>query len=87
MYNSAILPTNNTYGNTHFVVSSDGSVLWVPPAKLVAYCKLQLRRWPLDNQQCALKLGSWTSHGDQIDLELYMNQTKVRRMSLQYLSP
>lgn len=79
LYNSASLPTNNTYGHTHFVVSSDGSVLWVPPAKLVAYCKVRLRRWPSDTQECALKMGSWTSHGQQIDLQLYLDMKKAEK--------
>ncbi len=43
LYNSAVLPNanNGSYGHaTHFVVGSEGNVLWVPPAKLVAYCKV-----------------------------------------------
>lgn len=83
LYNSASPPAaqgndSSAFGHTHFVVSSDGSVLWVPPAKLEAYCKVLLRQWPLDSQSCPLKFGSWTSHGEQIDLELYMGLEKVR---------
>ena len=42
-----------------------------------AFCKLNLRNWPFDEQTCTLKFGSWTSHGEQIDLELYRNFTEV----------
>jgi len=76
LYNSAQLQHQaNAYGDTHFVVTSDGGVLWVPPAKLRSFCRLNLRAWPLDEQTCVLKFGSWTSHGEQISLELY-NQMK-----------
>jgi len=30
-------------------------------------------------QTCTLKFGSWTSHGEQIDLKLYRNFTEVRK--------
>ena len=35
--------TIDPYGKTHFLVESDGSILWVPPAKLKAFCKLRMR--------------------------------------------
>jgi hypothetical protein len=65
------------YGNVHFLVESTGDVLWVPPAHFKAFCKLNLRYWPFDEQTCTLKFGSWTSHGEQIDLQLYRNFTEV----------
>ncbi len=78
LYNSADPSLKHPYGDAHYVVSSDGSVLWVPPAHLEGFCKLSMRLWPLDTQRCKLKFGSWTSHGGQIDLELYKNMTSVR---------
>ena len=33
--------------------------------------------WPHETSSCKLRFGSWTSHGDQIELELFRNQTKV----------
>lgn len=65
------------YGKTHFLVDFTGDVLWVPPAHLKALCKLDLRFWPMDTQECKLKFGSWTSHGGEIDLGLYRGMKKV----------
>ena len=45
--------------------------MWVPPAKLKAFCKLDLRYWPMDKQRCFMKFASWTAHGGQIKLDLY----------------
>ncbi|XP_059082265.1 acetylcholine receptor subunit alpha-type acr-16-like isoform X1 [Tigriopus californicus] len=77
VYNSAESTKFDPYGQTHFLVSHTGNVLWVPPAHIKAFCKLDLRYWPLDTQECKLKFGSWTSHGHQIDLALYRNMTQV----------
>ena len=52
-------------------------VLWVPPAHFESFCKLDMRYWPVDKQSCKLKFGSWTSHGEDISLDLYDNNTKV----------
>eukprot|EP00095_Tigriopus_kingsejongensis_P007928 maker-scaffold169_size292178-snap-gene-0.11 protein:Tk07928 transcript:maker-scaffold169_size292178-snap-gene-0.11-mRNA-1 annotation:"neuronal acetylcholine receptor subunit alpha-2 precursor" len=80
LYNSAESVKFDPYGQTHFLVSNTGDVLWVPPAHLKAFCKLDLRYWPLDAQECKLKFGSWTSHGNQIDLDLYRNMTTVEHL-------
>lgn len=56
------------YGSTGVLVYSDGTVLWVPPATLVAMCQLDLTYWPYDTQTCHLTMGSWTHDGDKIDL-------------------
>jgi len=77
LYNNADPTLRQPYGNAHFVVESDGTILWVPPAHLEGFCKLKLRFWPLDGQTCKLKFGSWTSHGDQIALAKYRNMTTV----------
>ena len=76
-YFSAEEASIDPFGNVHFLVESSGDVLWVPPAHFKAFCKLNLRYWPFDEQTCTLKFGSWTSHGEQIDLQLYRNFTEV----------
>ena len=59
------------------LVYNDGRILWVPPAHFESFCKLDLRYWPVDKQTCKLKFGSWTSHGEDIELRLYDNNTEV----------
>ena len=51
--------------------------MWVPPAKLKAFCKLDLRYWPMDKQRCFMKFASWTAHGGQIKLDLYNKENNV----------
>jgi len=52
------------------VVSSDGSVLWVPPYMLTTTCKMDMTWFPFDDQHCDIKFGSWTRNGWEIDLKL-----------------
>ena len=40
LYNNADPTLRQPYGNAHFVVESDGTILWVPPAHLEGFCKL-----------------------------------------------
>lgn len=83
LYNNARTDVNqhDQYSATQYLVFNNGKVLWVPPAKLSAFCKIDLRLWPLDTQTCSLKFGSWTSHGDQIDIGLYNNNSKVDELN------
>lgn len=82
LYNSADpVKANSPYGKTHFLVSPNGEVLWVPPAHLKAFCKVNVRLWPFDQQSCKLKFGSWTSHGEQIDLQLYGNASRIETLN------
>ena len=62
-------------------------VMWVPPAKLRAFCKLDLRYWPMDKQQCFMKFASWTHHGGQIQLDLYNEKNNVSTMRNFKVSP
>ncbi|XP_043277948.1 neuronal acetylcholine receptor subunit beta-3-like [Venturia canescens] len=70
LYNSAAAASIEYYGDTHCLIYSNGTVIWVPPAQFHALCHLDLRFWPFDTQECYLKLGSWTYHGEEIDLRL-----------------
>ncbi|KAF7279395.1 hypothetical protein GWI33_007337 [Rhynchophorus ferrugineus] len=77
LYNSATSTAINHY-NTHCIVFSNGNVLWVPPAQFSVLCNLNLKYWPFDSQECSMKFGSWTYSGDQIDLDVYNNDTDVK---------
>lgn len=81
LYNNADGNNLAHYGDTHFLVFNTGVVLWVPPAKFRSFCKLDLTGWPQDRQTCKLKFGSWTSHGNQIDLGLFHNMTTVEQLN------
>jgi len=81
LYNSADGSHVENYGATHYLVFHTGVVLWVPPAKFRSFCKIDLRIWPHDLQSCKLKFGSWTSHGNQIDLGLFHNMSSVEQLN------
>lgn len=65
------------YGDTACIIYNDGRVLWVPPAQFVGLCELDFRLWPFDTQICNMTFGSWTYHGEQIDMQLGMSQDMV----------
>jgi len=81
LYNNADSSNLQHFGSTNFLVDNNGVVLWVPPAKYRAFCKIDLRLWPHDTQTCKLKFGSWTSHGDQIDLGLFHGMPTVDKLN------
>lgn len=70
LYHSGTAGTVEHYGDTACIVFHDGQVLWVPPAQFIGLCDLDLRLWPFDTQICNLTFGSWTYHGEQIDMRL-----------------
>jgi len=81
LYNNADSANLQHFGTTHFLVQHTGVVLWVPPAKFRAFCKIDLRLWPQDTQECKLKFGSWTSHGDEIGLQLFHGMPIVDKLN------
>ena len=81
LYNNADGANMNHFGDVYLLVYSTGNVLWVPPAKFKAFCKVDLRMWPHENPTCKIKFGSWTSHGDQISLGLFGGQETVERLN------
>lgn len=57
----------------------DGHVVWAPSALLEAYCQLDLRRWPFEQHQCSLSLGSWTLDTNQLKIGNVSHRLEVRR--------
>ena len=51
---------------TNIVVSSDGSMLYVPPGIFKSTCKIDITWFPFDDQKCDLKFGSWTYTGFKV---------------------
>uniref|UniRef100_A0A8C4WPW1 Cholinergic receptor nicotinic beta 2 subunit n=1 Tax=Gopherus evgoodei TaxID=1825980 RepID=A0A8C4WPW1_9SAUR len=52
------------------VVSYDGSIFWLPPAIYKSACKIEVRHFPFDQQNCTMKFRSWTYDRTEIDLVL-----------------
>ena len=64
------------------MVSHDGNVTWLTYAMLKTTCKLDISNFPVDDQVCTLKIGSWTLSDDELKLELAdMNQPNLVQYS------
>lgn len=72
---SATSTSINHYTNTHCLVDPSGQILWVPPGQYSVLCSFDLRYWPFDTQVCAFKFGSWTHHGEEINITLHNSNT------------
>ncbi|XP_072519044.1 neuronal acetylcholine receptor subunit beta-2 [Salminus brasiliensis] len=69
LYNNA----DGTYEVSFYsnaVVSSNGEVAWLPPAIYKSACKIEVRDFPFDQQNCTLKFRSWTYDHTEIDMIL-----------------
>nr|ATG31798.1 nicotinic acetylcholine receptor beta-2 [Excidobates captivus] len=52
------------------VVSHDGSIFWLPPAIYKSACKIEVKHFPFDQQNCTMKFRSWTYDRTELDLVL-----------------
>jgi len=60
------------------LVYPDGEVLWVPPVDLKVICaNFSYTAGPMDEQECNIKLGSWTHDGDIISPTLYNKKEHI----------
>ncbi|KAJ4947318.1 hypothetical protein JOQ06_009354 [Pogonophryne albipinna] len=69
LYNNA----DGTYEVTVFtnaIVLFNGSINWLPPAIYKSACKIEVKHFPFDLQNCTLKFRSWTYDHTEIDLIL-----------------
>ena len=62
------------------LVQSNGSAIWVPPIRFITNCQINLKNWPFDVQKCSVKIGSWTYHEDEIDLQFALGSTPESRV-------
>ncbi len=53
---------------TKATVRHDGLVLWKPPAIYKSLCPIDVEFFPFDEQNCVLKIGSWTYDGNSVDI-------------------
>ncbi|XP_019722180.1 neuronal acetylcholine receptor subunit beta-4 isoform X2 [Hippocampus comes] len=76
LYNNA----DGTYEVTVFtnvILLSNGSISWLPPAIYKSACKIEVKHFPFDQQNCTLKFRSWTYDYTEVDLIL---KTEVASM-------
>lgn len=70
---SPLLSADGTYEvslYTNAIVSNNGSIRWLPPAIYKSACKIEVKHFPFDQQNCTLKFRSWTYDHTEIDMVL-----------------
>lgn len=67
---------------SNLVVYNTGDVTWIPPGVLKFVCQLDVTWFPFDDQMCELKFGSWTFHGNAIDLQIDEKETNASQKTL-----
>ena len=63
--------------NAMAVISSDGSVMWIPGQLVQSSCQLEIYNFPFDTQECHFKYGSWTYDGFQLDLVFSSDKEEI----------
>ncbi|KAM4698128.1 acetylcholine receptor subunit alpha-1-A [Rhinophrynus dorsalis] len=67
--------------DTKVLLDYTGKIIWTPPAIFKSYCEMIVTHFPFDQQNCSMKLGTWTYDGtmvvinpesDQPDLSNFM---------------
>lgn len=56
--------------STSCIVSSDGTVICVPPSSQTSVCVSDLSKYPFDVHNCTVRFGSWVHSGEEIDLAI-----------------
>ena len=77
-------PTNiHHYGSVAVTLYSSGWVVWVPPMVTKTECPMDVTYFPYDTQTCMIYMGSWTTHGFQVDFLVWNpNATTVRMLKI-----
>lgn len=74
---------NNADGNYELTLVAkarvfyNGTVVWRPPTMFRSTCEIDVEFFPFDVQTCYLRFGSWTYAGDEVELSLMGNKTKL----------
>jgi len=77
LYNTANMGEMATCWDSMPLIYPNGDALWVPPCKLSTYCNFTLDEYPMGEQKCQFKFGSWVYDGFILDLQLYDDTTKA----------
>ncbi|XP_040295566.1 acetylcholine receptor subunit alpha-1-A-like [Bufo bufo] len=51
---------------TKALVDYTGKIVWNPPAIFKSYCEMIVTHFPFDQQNCSMKLGTWTFDGSLV---------------------
>ncbi|XP_032801556.1 acetylcholine receptor subunit alpha isoform X3 [Petromyzon marinus] len=54
---------------TKLLVQHTGKVVWMPPVIFKSYCEIIVSHFPFDEQNCSMKLGTWTYDGSKVTIK------------------
>lgn len=70
------------------LIYPDGEIIFIPPVNLEVFCSnYSYVLGPMEEQECHIKFGSWTHHGDLIRLSLFNNKPEIDLSDLAESSP
>ncbi|XP_072274465.1 acetylcholine receptor subunit alpha-1-B [Pyxicephalus adspersus] len=52
--------------DTKILLDYTGKIIWTPPAIFKSYCEIIVTYFPFDQQNCSMKLGTWTYDGTMV---------------------
>ncbi|KAJ8924335.1 hypothetical protein NQ315_007131 [Exocentrus adspersus] len=73
-------PSVVSSSTTKCTISSDGLVLCVPSVHIDTLCVPNLRSYPYDSQNCAMRVGSWVHKGEELDLKITKDVVSLKAM-------
>uniref|UniRef100_A0A8D0DXK5 Cholinergic receptor nicotinic alpha 1 subunit n=1 Tax=Salvator merianae TaxID=96440 RepID=A0A8D0DXK5_SALMN len=53
---------------TKALLTYKGHITWTPPAIFKSYCEIKVTHFPFDEQNCSMKLGTWTYDGTAVEI-------------------
>jgi len=75
-------------GATNALIYPDGEVLYIPPVNLKVLCmNFTHSNWPQGEQECNIKLGSWTHDGFVLNITLFNNKDDIDVTDMNSASP
>lgn len=82
VYNSADPGNVVPFVKVPVVTDNHGRTYWFPPTHFTVHCDMDISRWPTDEHECLVRMGSWSHHGQQIDIQIIKhNETTPVMMS------
>ncbi|XP_034283711.1 acetylcholine receptor subunit alpha [Pantherophis guttatus] len=54
---------------TRVLLNYTGHITWTPPAIFKSYCEIKVTHFPFDEQNCSMKLGTWTYDGSVVVID------------------
>ena len=81
LYNSASKPIIYD-SNGGLKLNYNGDILWIRPTRYSFACKLNLKNFPFDSQECTMIFGSWKYNSNFLDLRPFNNHKIFKNISI-----